>query len=87
MRRLIDLLLNQYDTQYVLNQQCTIGEAMIPFRGRFGLKQDMHIKPIKWVIKVWLLVYATNGCLKKFEVCTGTEKRIASIWGYTPGLF
>ena len=84
MRRLIDLLLNQYDTQYVLNQQCTIREAMIPFRGHFGLKQDMHIKP---VIKVWVLVYATNVCLKKFEAYTGTEKRIASIWGYTPGLF
>ena len=51
----------------MLNQQCSIGEAMIHFKGCFGFKQYMRDMPIKWVIKVWVLAGATNGYVKKFE--------------------
>ena len=47
VRRLIDLLQGQFDTQYVLNQQCTIDEAMIPFKGCLGFKQYIRDKPVK----------------------------------------
>ena len=58
----------------MLNQQCTIDEAMIPSKGRLGFKQYMRDRPTKWGIKVWVLADATNGYVKKFEVYTGKEE-------------
>ena len=41
-RKLLDILESRFDTEYVLNQQCTVDEAMIPFKGRLGFKQYMR---------------------------------------------
>ena len=58
-----------------MHQQCTIDEAMIPFKGRLGFKQYLKDKPTKWGVKVWVLADATNRYVKWFQVCTGRDDR------------
>ena len=43
-----------------MHQQCSVDEAMIPFKGRLAFKQYMKDKPTKWGIKVFVLADATN---------------------------
>lgn len=71
VRKLLDLVEPRFDQEYHMHQQCTIDEAMIPFKGRLGFKQYMKDKPTKWGIKVWVLADATNGYVKRIQVYTG----------------
>ena len=43
-----------------MHQQCSVDEAMIPFKGRLAFNQYMKDKPTKWGIKVFVLADATN---------------------------
>ena len=54
-----------------MHQQCSVDEAMIPFKGRLAFKQYMKDKPTKWGIEVFVLADATNGYIKSFQVYTG----------------
>ena len=54
-----------------MHQECTIDEAMIPFKDRLGFKQYMRNKPTKWGIKVFVLADATNGYVRNLQVYTG----------------
>ena len=68
MRKLLDILESRFDTEYVLNQQCTVDEAMIPFKGCLGFKQYMQDKPVKWRIKVWVLADAKKWIHEETEM-------------------
>ena len=65
VKKLLDILEDRFDKEYVVGQQCTIDEAMIPFKGRLGFKQYMRDKPVKWGIKVWVFSDAKNGYVTK----------------------
>ena len=67
----LDMFSSAFDQEYNLHQQCSVDEAMIPFKGRVGFKQYMKDKPTKWGIKVFVLADATNGYVKAFQVYTG----------------
>ncbi len=71
MRKLLDLVVPLFQSEYVIHQGCTVGEAMIPFKGRLGFKQYIRNKPVKWGIKVFVLADATNGYVKNLQVYTG----------------
>ena len=71
VRPLLDLLLPKFEAEYTLHQECTIDEAMIPFKGCLGFKQFMKDKPVKWGIKVFVLSDARNGYVKKLQVYGG----------------
>ena len=69
-----------------MHQQCSVNEAMIPFKGRLAFKQYMKDKPTKWGIKVFVLADATNGYIKAFQVYTGknVERRNdVGLWYWT----
>ena len=51
VRRLLDLLIRKFESEYTIHQECTIDEAMIPFKGSLSFKQYMKAKPTKWGIK------------------------------------
>ncbi|XP_037042056.1 piggyBac transposable element-derived protein 4-like [Bradysia coprophila] len=51
----------------------TIDESMIPFKGRYTLKQYMPNKPIKWGYKVWCLCDSYTGFVIAFFVYTGKD--------------
>ena len=52
VRRLLDLLIPKFESEYTIHQECTIDEAMIPFKGRLSFKHYMKAKPTKCGIKV-----------------------------------
>ena len=72
MRKLLDILESRFDTENVLNQQCTVDEVMIPFKGRLGFKQ--YDKSVRWGIKVWVLADAKNGYVKNLQIYTGRDE-------------
>ena len=53
VRKLLDLVLPHFESEYVLYRQITVDEAMIPFKGRLRFKQYMKAKPVKWGIKFY----------------------------------
>ena len=52
---------SRFESEYKTNEQVSIDEAMIPFKGRLGFKHYMKDKHNKWGIKVFVLSDATNG--------------------------
>ena len=71
VRGLLDLLIPKFESEYHIHQECTIDEAMIPFKGRLAFKQYMKAKPTKWGIKVFVLANATNGYIRTFQIYIG----------------
>lgn len=71
VRKLLDLVVPLFQSEYEMHQQCTVDEAMIPFKGRLGFKQYLKDKPTKWGIKVFVLADATNGYVKNLQIYTG----------------
>ncbi len=73
VRPLMDILVPRFISEYVLQKECSIYEAMVPFKGRFGFKQYMKDKPTKWGIKVFVLADARNKYVTNLQVYTGKE--------------
>ena len=71
VRGLLDLLIPKFEFEYHIHHECTIDDAMIPFKGRLAFKQYMKAKPTKWGIKVFVLADATNGYIRTFQIYTG----------------
>ena len=71
VRGLLDLIIPKFESEYHIHQECTIDEAMIPFKGRLAFKQYVKFKPTKWGIKVFVLADATNGYIRTFQIYTG----------------
>ncbi len=69
VRKLLDLVLPKYETEYTLHASVTIDEAMIPFKGRLSFKQYIKNKPVKWGIEAFVLSDATNGYIYRLK-CT-----------------
>ena len=61
VHKLLDLFVQRFESEYGILQDCTIVEAMFPFKGRLCFKQYLKDKPSKWGIKVFVLALATNG--------------------------
>ena len=71
VRKLFDLILPKFETEYNIHQHCSIDEAVIPYKGRLSFKQYMKDKPTKWGIKVFVLADSTNGYVKRLQIYTG----------------
>ena len=56
-----------------MHQQCSIDEAMIPYKGRLGFKQYIKNKPTKWGIKVFVLADVTVCYVKRLQIYSGKE--------------
>ncbi len=67
----MDILLPRFVSECDIHKECSIDEAMIPFKGRLGFKQYMKDKPTKWGIKVFVLADSHNGYVKTLQVYTG----------------
>ena len=70
---IIAMLRGQLAAIWNPGKHLSIDEAMIPFKGRSGLKQYMPNKPIKRGIKVWMRADADNGFVSDFQVYTGKK--------------
>ena len=78
LRMLLDLVTPRLESEYNVHEQLTVDEAMIPFKGRLGFKQYMKDKPMKWGIKVFVLVDAKNGYVYRMQIYTGKNYSLDS---------
>lgn len=78
VRFLLDHCRNTFQSEYVPHKQVSIDEAMIPVKGRLGLKQYMKDKPVKFGIKVWVLADAITAYCYNFDVYVGKNAGIVN---------
>ena len=78
VRSLLDIIDPLLLSLYNPHEQLSIDEAMIPFKGRLGMKQYMRDKPTKWGIKVWVLADATNGYVSRLQIYTGRTNSVSA---------
>jgi hypothetical protein len=71
VRPFLDLVLPSFEREYILKQDNSIDEAMIPYKGRLNIKQYMKAKPTKWGIKAWCLNEASSGYGWRLQIYTG----------------
>jgi hypothetical protein len=68
-------LLNEIEvachTFYNPGQDISIDERMVASKGRFGMKQYIKDKPVKWGFKLWVLACSKTGYTYKFDVYIG----------------
>lgn len=61
VKPMVDVLNENIRKVYKPSDVVTVDESMIPFKGRYALKQYMPKKPVKWGYKVWCLCDAYTG--------------------------
>ena len=64
---LMELLQKQFDSHYILNQQCTIDEAIFPSKGVLGSNSICTTSKVGY-IKLFLLFLLISSALPFFEV-------------------
>ena len=85
--RFVRLLTSSKKIQVQLSRDITVDEAMIPFKGRWGIKQYMKDKPHKLGIKSYVLVDAPTGSSTTFSA---TQERAPTKFtrkAFAPGKF
>ena len=65
---MLDLVVKKFESEYIIHQDCTTDEVMIPFKRRLSFKQNLKDKPTKWGIKMSVLAYTTNGYVHQNSV-------------------
>ena len=73
VKPLIDLLIPRFQANYVPSQCLAVDETMVGFRGRFGPKQYMPKKPVKYGIKAFTLADSAEGYVLNILLYTGSE--------------
>lgn len=61
VKPLLEVLNENVRKVYKPSSVVTVDESMIPFKGRYTLKQYMPNKPVKWGYKVWCLCDSYTG--------------------------
>ena len=73
VRPFLDILLENFQTNYQPHQQLSVDESMITYKGRLSFIQYMPKKPHKWGLKAWVLADSTNGYCWDWKLYTGRE--------------
>ena len=58
---------------YNPDENVTVDESMVKFKGRLSFRQYLPAKLVKWGIKIWSLAESKTGYLHRFQVYTGKE--------------
>lgn len=58
-------------SEYTPDEEISVDESMVPFKGRLSFKQYMKDKPCKFEIKFWMLADATSAYCWNFDVHVG----------------
>ena len=73
VRKVLDMVAENFLSSYNSNKECSIDEAMIAFKGRSSLKQYMPLKPIRRGFKVWVRADGITGFVSEFQVYLGKQ--------------
>jgi len=68
---ILDNCRRKFQSEYIPHREISVDEAMIPFKGRLGMKQYMKDKPVKFGIKLWVAADAISAYCVNFEVYVG----------------
>ena len=68
--------LKTFQQEYIPHKQVSVDEAMIPFKGRLGIKQYMKDKPVRFGIKVWVLADVVTAYCHNFDVYVGKNAEV-----------
>ena len=77
VRKLLDIVTPKFESEYNLSESISIDEAMIPFKGRLSFKQYMKDKPVKHLIKVFVLANGKYGYIKRILIYTGKNSSLS----------
>ena len=73
VRHILSMIENRFWLLYNPSRECSIDEAMVPYKGRSSLKQYMPMKPVRRGLKVWMRADAVTGYISQFQVYVGKE--------------
>ena len=71
IRPLYDLVVSAFKNAYIPNQNISVDESVISFKGRLSWVQYLPNKPHKWGIKAWVMADSSNGYVCNFKLYTG----------------
>ena len=71
LRPFLTPLIANFQAHYTLNQEVSVDESMIGYKGRLGFIQYMPKKPTKWGMKAFVLPDAYNGYMYSWHLYTG----------------
>lgn len=74
VRWYLDFLTRRFQEIYEVDDNVTVDESMMKFKGRLALRQYLPMKPTKWGIKVWVMAESSTGYCANFQVYTGATK-------------
>ena len=67
-------IIKQFMKHFKPSRDLAVYEAMIKYKGRLSIKQDMPNKPDKWRIKVWSIADSKTGYYLKGSVYLGKRE-------------
>ena len=82
IKAFLNMLVINFQNCYRPSQNLAVDETMVGFRGRFGPKQYMPNKPVKYGIKAFTLADSKEGYLLNILVWTHFEKHGKNILAY-----
>ena len=71
IRPIITHLIAQFKSSYTPNQNCSVDESIISYKGRLSFLQYLPKKPHEWGIKAWVLADAKSGYMWNLDIYTG----------------
>lgn len=78
VRFMLNNLRVSFQREYTPHKEISVDEAMVPFKGRLGMKQYMKDKPVKFGIKLWVAADAVSAYCYNFEVYVGKDNNIVN---------
>ena len=76
IRPIIDKLVHKFQEVYLPDQNLSVDESLIAFKGRTTMLQYMPQKPHKWGLKGWALCEAKTGYCINWNIYTGKKQNI-----------
>lgn len=73
IRELFEIILHNFQTNFIPSEYLTIDEQLISFRGRCSFRQYIPSKPARYGIKIFALVDVKNAYTYNLEVYVGAQ--------------
>ena len=74
IRPLLDKVISAFKSVYIPQQNISIDESIIGFKGRLSFIQYMPKKPTKWGVKAWVLAESSTGYVWNLRLYTGKHQ-------------
>lgn len=73
IRKLFEIIVQNFQNNFIPSEYLTIDEQLIAFRGRCSFRQYIPSKPARYSIKIFALVHVKNASTYNLEVYVGIQ--------------